>query len=392
MNLGQSKETETTFIQIESLLGDTPKTHRVNKLTRSVKTPVDELRQLAQASNVAVRRVARIILHIRSEGYDPILLKGLGDSSALIRCDTVRLSDTDKDRTRFYNHLIKMIREDPDRRVRKAAGERLTSSFADLYSMEFQGMPNLSRMLILASLEGTSYSDEECATEFLFSSSKESAFYAARCLYKWGTLRRLLRTGEPKSLKILKRCSELGIVEQASPIPTASKDAALGLSKMAKSENIDRRILAIHPSPAESVKSEIFDITSVKKLFWDTHSQIETNRDAIRSQLPIKNTGFRRAMEMAFPPPDNDISSVLLFEIVKQGNWAEWSPRIANALTSQNADIRISAAKALSRINPGEALDLLPPLLWDTVSIVRETAKECLEEAKRVSKPVPNLS
>ncbi len=390
MNLVRSKEAETTFIQIDSLLGDMPETHRIHKLTRSVRTPADELRQLAQASNDAVRRVARIILHLRTEGYDPILLKGLGDSSALIRCDTVRLSDTDEDRTRFYNHLIKMIREDPDRRVRKAAGERLSSSFADLYSMEFRGIPNLSRMLILDTLEGTSHSDEECAIELLFSESRESAFYAARCLYKWGTLRLLLLNGGPKSLKILKRCSELGIADQlqASPIPAANKDAALMLSKIAKRDDIHRRILAIHPSPTESVKTEVFDITTVKKLFWDIHGQIETNRDAIRSRLPLDNTEFRRAMEMAFPPPDDDICSVLLFEIVEQGNWIEWSPRIANALSSQDADIRISAARALSRIDHKEALELLPPLLWDTVSIVRKTAKECLKEARRASKLV----
>ncbi|MCK5735110.1 MAG: hypothetical protein KAH21_01480, partial [Spirochaetaceae bacterium] len=197
------------------LLGDLPDGLQIRKTALALNLPESDLRSLSESQNKSTRRIARLILLESKTGVteDPLLQKGLSDKSAVIRSDAARFAGTGADRTRLYNQLIRLIREDTDQRVRKAAGKRLTDSFADLYSVDFNGLPPLSQMLIIDALEGHSRVDEERLESLLESKNRETSFKAARSLQSWGTLKHLYNKGNSSGNSILKQAASLGVAD-----------------------------------------------------------------------------------------------------------------------------------------------------------------------------------
>ncbi len=371
---------EKVFESIGSTLEEEPDYKVLRKFMRRINISKEDLRQISTSKAVAVRRVARILLFFNSQGQDLILQHGLRDPSAVIRSDFIRLSEEGIDRSRLYNQLIKLIREDPDARVRKAAGERLSTTFADLYSVDYQGLPDLSRMLMLDALDGISRSDEELALKLLFSNDRESSFRAARCLCRWNSLERLFNDGNQEAVRILEYCAEFGIVEylETMPVKPAKKNLALHLARKANRKDIIRHITGSDTFRHEVENSQVIDIPGTEKLFWKIYDQSPEERAMSIKKLHLNSRLFQTSIETVFPPPDHDISSALLFELAKHGKWIDWTSRCADALLSLDPDIRLSAASALVVINPEEASLSLPPLLHDPVGRVRETTRQLL--------------
>ncbi|PIE04782.1 MAG: hypothetical protein CSA76_02415 [Spirochaetales bacterium] len=211
---------------IDHVLGDTPSWKTVQRLSRRLKAAEEELFLLSNSDSQYERRVARLLLLTEREGHreDARLFAGLNDSYYRVRSDAARLSASGDDRTRLYNRLIRLIREDPHIKVRRAAGARLSHDFADLYTLEFDRLPPLSRMLILDALEGHNSLDETRAEKLLLEETGEPAYRAGRRLDDWGTLTRLfLFTGEMNSEEaksILNKAADLGVsgfLERLSP-------------------------------------------------------------------------------------------------------------------------------------------------------------------------------
>ncbi len=370
------------FESIGSILEEKPDYKVFHKFIRRINISNRDLQQFSASSVEAVRRVARILLFFNSQGQDSILQHGLRDPAAVIRSDFIRLSEEGTDRSRLYNQLVKLIREDPDARVRKAAGERLSTTFADLYSVDYQGLPELSRMLMLDALDGISRSDEELAIKLLFSNDRESSFRAARCLCKWNSLERLFDDGNQEAIRILEFCAESGVVEylETMPVKPARKNLALHLARKANREDIIRRITGNDASRHAVENSQVIDIPGTEKLFWKIYNQSSEEKAVSIKKLHFNSKLFQTSIEAAFPPPDYDISSTLLFELAKHGKWINWTSRCADALLSLDPDIRMSAASALAVINPENASLSLPPLLHDPVGRVRETARKLLSD------------
>jgi len=366
------------FRVLDAYLGDFPKSWKIQRIAGIVNLSESDLASLVDSDDDSTRRVSRlIVLDSADESSDESLLhKGLKDSLASIRIDAVRLTHTGKDRTRFYNHLIRLIREDPDSQVRRAAGTRLRKSFADLYSVNFDGLPPLSRMLILDALEGHSRVDEERAEILLSSEDGEAAFRAARRLLKWGTLEKLFYSDTNNAL--LTQAAKLGVVDYLERMKPNSEtqESALKLAQIAKREDLIRLFAGVDHKPTQNRST--FGVIRCEQFVMDLVNLEEPLRDACLATLNLQSAGLRESIETAFPAPDSDISAVVLFAMARRGGWKEWSDRIMAGLSSVDPDLRCDAALTIGEIAPEEAAPPLASLLNDPIHRVRQRAAQTL--------------
>jgi hypothetical protein len=378
----QSIGEDAALSALDEYLGDYPDGQKIRKTALALDLPENELRVMAESSDNIKRRISRLLLLEITTGIteDSLLQKGLTDKSAKIRCDAARFTGTGADRTRLYNQLIRLIREDPDARVRKSAGKRLAESFADLYSIDFDGLPALSRMLILDALEGHSRIDEERAEAMLDDKSRETAFRAARNLQRWGTLGRLVKDGSKSAIEILKKAAALGVAEYLEKADTnnVNHDEIVELAGRAGRDDLVRRLSKNKNSPGSAGITVPPALREMEKTIIRLTNLPSDDRKKLIDELPIEDPGFRKAVENAYPPPERDISSEVLFELARYGQWVEWSDRLSAALSSEESSIRRSAITALSEIAPGEAVKKIPSFLLDSSEIVRESAAAAL--------------
>ena len=123
---------EGYYALADEYLGDFPSREIIQKVGTLISASNDEILREKNSPIDSRRRVAcQLQLHANIDGPN-LFQKGLSDPYARIRCDNARFCDAGEDRSRLYNLLIRIIREDPDSRVRKAAGMSLSQSFADL--------------------------------------------------------------------------------------------------------------------------------------------------------------------------------------------------------------------------------------------------------------------
>ncbi len=377
--LFRSAGKENVFDALNLYAGDFPDTMKIRRLTEAFSLPESDLRRMSESGNSAQRRICRLILLGSSAGSaeNTLLQKGLTDSNALIRTDSARFAAAGMDRTRLYNQLIKLIREDPDSRVRAAAGKRLAVSFADLYAVDFEGLPLLSRMLILDALEGNTRSDEERAEVLLLSKNKEASFRAARALQRWGTLGRLFESGTAEALSILEAAASNGVadyLENFSPAKSSRKELAVKLAGHAGRDDLVRSILGSRAPETPREDLSLRDIEELeKKLFPLSETAYEELAEEL-SRLPLDEANFRRSVTLAFPPPDKERITVVLYTMAALGGWNDWVPRIAESIDHEDPDIRRSAAASLAVLAPAQAIERLPSLLSDPVDRVRRSA------------------
>jgi len=371
------------FNALNELSGDFPEGQNIRKTALALNLPEADLRRLAESPRESLRRIARLILLETGTGIsdDPLLQKGLSDISAIIRTDTARFTGTGTDRTRVYNHLIRLIREDPDIRVRRAAGKRLIDSFADLYSVDFNGLPPLSQMLIIDALEGHSRIDEERVESLLHSEDTETAFRAARTLQKWGSLTQQFqgtKSGSPD--EILKISASLGVVDylESAVINDENRMSAIELAEKAGRNDLvsrftaGRDVLESHKKITELHFSEIHE--TIEKLL----KQDSESREEEIIKLPLGDQKFREAVEAAYPENFPDSSFQVLFDMARIGQWKNWTDRIINGLSTGDPELTISALKALTEIDKKKALSFLPPMLTDTTNRIRRAAARAL--------------
>ncbi|MDF1569122.1 MAG: hypothetical protein RQ801_01520 [Spirochaetaceae bacterium] len=374
---------EAAWSALDSRLGDMPDAQLLRKAAVALDLPEADLREKTDSPVASIRRLSRIVLleSLMGAVEDAQLHKGLSDSVARIRSDAARFVAPGVDRTRLYNQLIRLIREDPDTRVRAAAGRRLALSFADMYSVDFDGLPDLSKMLLLDALDGHTRIDEERAESLLLASKDPEAPYrAARRLLQWGTLTNLFSRGGSDSKKILERAAELGIVEflTVKTIPEDKLEWALQLSEKANRQDLVREITRIRDKKNVTKKvhqPSIYEIEQIVMKAYDPQEEVRRKRI---SDLPLDDKTFKRSVEMAFPPPEKDISSCVLFDMARFGHWTDWTDRIIDGLTSVDPDVRGCAAAALATLTPERAASLISPLLTDTVPRVRRVCARAL--------------
>ncbi len=370
----------TVYQVLDSFLGDLPDGQRIRKTALAISLPEADLRHMADSAELPVRRVSRLLLLESKSGIseDPLLQKGLSDKSAVIRCDAARFTGSGKDRTRLYNHLIRLIREDPDIRVRRSAGKRLSDSFADLYSVDFNGLPSLSQMLIIDALEGHSRADEERVESLLSSRDKEISYRAARTLQRWGTLKRLFtREGGTDTLKA---AAALGLADYLEEINlnNDNKDLAIELAGLAGREDLVRRFNGEHGGFENHEKSESLVFSDIADTVHHLVKMDKTKREDTILKLPLKNPDFKSAVESAFPESILDITHSVLFNMARLGDWKDWNRRILDGLNSGDPEIAASAIPALAEIDPETALAVLPPVLMNSNKELRIAAAHAL--------------
>jgi hypothetical protein len=361
------------FCSLNGYLGDFPEGIKIRRAAAALNLPVYDLNSMANSADDSERRVSRLIL---LEGFSAArdgaqLQKGLTDSYALIRSDTARLTETGADRTRIYNQLIRLIREDPDIRVRRASGKRLAGSFADLYAVDFDGLPPLSRMMILDAMEGHSRVEEERAESLLMNEDAETSFRAARCLLRWGTLEQLFISGGNDA--VLLRAARNGVVDylERVSINPGNRPPAVVLAETAGRTDLVRRLQSEVPGfSGENSK----DFMHAETIVMNLAGLKENDRLNRIAALDTESEDFRKSLELFFPPPDTDIISGIIFEIARKGKWKEWSGRVIKALSSDDPDIRKSAVLSIAGIARDDAERVLAPMLSDPVDRVRNAA------------------
>jgi len=371
---------DAVYMVLDTFLGDLPDGQRIRKTALAISLPEADLRHKADSAELSIRRISRLIL-LESKtavSEDPLLQKGLSDKSAVIRCDAARFTGSGTDRTRLYNHLIRLIREDPDIRVRRAAGKRLSDSFADLYSVDFAGLPPLSQMLIIDALEGHSRVDEERVESLLSSRDKEISFRAARTLQRWGTLKRLFFSG--LDIDSLKTAASLGVADYLEGISLNNDNISLAteIAGLAGREDLVRGFTGEHGGFENHEKSESSVFSDIADTVHRLVKMDEKMRKETLVKLPLKNPDFKSAVESAFPESFMDISQTVLIDMARLGDWKDWSSRIIDGLNSGDPEISSSAIPALAELDPQTALSVLPPVLMNSNKEIRIAAAEAL--------------
>ena len=379
------------YIALNNHLGDLPEGLRIRKTAVALNLPEADLRRLADSPEEAIRRIARLILLESKTGIseDPLLQKGISDKSPLIRSDAARFTGTGSDRTRLYNQLIRLIREDPDQRVRKAAGKRLADSFADLYSVDFSGLPPLSRMLIIDALGGHSREDEERTESLLSSEDRETAFRAARTLQSWGTLTRFFNSSSGGQNDILRSAAELGIADYLEDVSVndSNREMALQLAMQAGRKDLEERFRAVENSSEQRNEAPAAYPPDIIRMVQSLLERNPRNREEEIKELPLENPGFRKTVELVFPHPEGDISGQILFHMARLGKWKGWTNKCIRGIDSGDPEIQCSSIKALGILNPEKALKQLPSLLTSETPEVAETAAGTLASISRGEGP-----
>jgi len=367
------------FSMLDEYLGDFPATRRIRKLANKLRRTGGELREMAESPNDGVRRIARLIIALDRPFEPAFFRRGITDNYSVIRSDTVRLAVAGTDRTRLYNQLVRLIREDPDARVRRTAGKRLRESFADLYSIDYEGLSPLSRMLLLDSLDGYAQIDEKYAETLLFSENPELAFRAARKLLEWGILRRHF---ESKSgVKLLMRAAELKVVDflEHARIDAGNRSLARILSEKA---NRDDLTLLFSESGANSSRQGK-EFTQVSKEIQQIVQELANCNPcekgaamAAISKFPMQEV--KQTIEDAYPKLSSENCAEFLIEIARRGRWIDWQERIIEAAESESPDIRREAILALPELKGESSAPEISPFLFDKVERVRVAAAQAL--------------
>ena len=374
---------EAAWSALDDRLGDIPDAQLLRKTAVALDLPEADLRARTDSPVSSIRRLSRIVLLESLTGAveDAQLHKGLTDPVARIRADSARFVAPGVDRTRLYNQLIHLIREDPDARVRAAAGRRLAVSFADMYSVEFDGLPDLSKMLILDALDGHTRIDEERAESLLLESKDTEAPYrAARRLLQWGTLTNLFLRGGHDAQRILEKAAKLGVVEflTVKTIPEDKLEWALSLAEKANRQDLVWRMVRLRDKKKPSKIVHLPSVDETERIVLNAYDSKEEIRRKRISEFPLNDETFKKSVETAFPPPEKDVLSCVLFDMAGLGRWTDWRERIIDGLTHVDPDVRGCAAAALATLTPKKASVLISPLLTDPVPRVRQGCARAL--------------
>lgn len=397
------------FAGIDEYLGDDPPKTRIRRIVTLLEEAGWDNQGLVEAEEPSVRRIARLIPLQRSDdsGGDARLREGFTDSFGRIRGDTARFFHAgggEEERTLMYRELVRLVQEDPDTRVRRAAARRLRSSFADMPGADFSELPGHRRMFVLDYLDGQSPGDEKHAVSLMESPDGEAAFLAARRLDQWGVLGRCFDVDEPGGAALLERASRLGAADylEYGSIPEKKRNQALQLAENAGRRDIVRSLTppegagsggtpgrerAVAPprgtpgaAPGTDRDAPMHDAPMTAAAVEAVIERMEgLEDDGLKALMETWNTaGFRHLLEMMFPPPDEDRRSVIFFALARIGGWAQWASRAAGALESTDPDIRHAAALCLAETDPEAAADALTALLPDPVERVRRGAARAL--------------
>ena len=396
------------FAGIDDYLGDDPPKTRIRRIAALLEEAGWDNQGLVEAEEPSVRRIARLIPLQRSgdSGGDARLREGFTDSFGRIRGDTARFFHAgggEEERALVYRELVRLVQEDPDTRVRRAAARRLRSSFADMPGADFSELPGHRRMFVLDYLDGQSPGDEKHAVSLMESPDGEAAFLAARRLDQWGVLGRCFDVDEPGGAALLERASRLGAADylEYGWIPEEKRNQALQLAENAGRRDIVRSLMppegagsggtsgrerAVAPprgTPGAAPRAAPGADEDAPMTAAAVEAVIERMEgledDGLKALMETWNTaGFRHLLEMMFPPPDEDRWSVIFFALARIGGWAQWASRAAGALESTDPDIRHAAALCLAETDPEAAAGALSALLPDPVDRVRRGAARAL--------------
>lgn len=387
------------FAGIDEYLGDDPPKTRIRRIVTLLEEAGWDNQGLVEAEEPSVRRIARLIPLQRSgdSAGDTRLREGFTDSFGRIRGDTARFFHAgggEEERALVYRELVRLVQEDPDTRVRRAAARRLRSSFADMPGADFSELPGHRRMFALDYLDGQSPGDEKHAVSLMESPDGEAAFLAARRLDQWGVLGRCFDVDEPGGAALLERASRLGAADylEYGWIPEKKRNQALQLAENAGRRDIVRSLTPPEGGTPGRERAVAPGAASGAALGADedapiTAAAVETmiermeglEDDGLKALMETWNTAsFRHLLEMMFPPPDEDRWSVIFFALARIGGWAQWASRAAGALESTDPDIRHAAALCLAETDPEAAAGALTALLPDPVERVRRGAARAL--------------
>lgn len=397
------------FAGIDDYLGDDPPKTRIRRIAALLEEAGWDNQGLFEAEESSIRRIARLIPLQRSgdSGGDARLREGFTDSFGRIRGDTARFFHAgggEEERGLVYRELVRLVQEDPDARVRRAAARRLRSSFADMPGADFSELPGHRRMFVLDYLDGQSPGDEKHAVSLMESPDGEAAFLAARRLDQWGVLGRCFDVDEPGGSALLERASRLGAADylEYGWIPEEKRNHALKLAENAGRRDIVRSLTpppeggasggtpgrerAVAPprgTPGAAPGASPGADEDAPMTAAAVEAMIERMEgledDGLKALMGTWNTaGFRHLLEMMFPPPDEDQWSVIFFALARIGGWAQWASRAAGALESTDPDIRHAAALCLAETDPEAAAGALTALLPDPVDRVRRGAARAL--------------
>ena len=358
---------------LDDWLGDNPGRARVQRLSGILGNDDQNLRRMADSTHSSRRRLSRLMLLENDSGRsgDPLLFAGLSDPSPRIRSDAAgRLKSVD-DRRRLYNRLAALISDDPSPDVRQKAADRLIREFADLYTPDLKGLPELARPQLIWTLRNRSSADVHTVEKILESENKEEAFTAARKLRSWGILARYwtdLTTAESadkaegfdRKSAVLSRAASFGIADYLlnDPVPPAARESAEELAALAGLKDL--------PRPKESSDNSESGDRSLSGDFSSVYRKItqfaETADPNCRSEFsPEERTEeFRAAVEAAFPVdavPSIEIECRLL-RLAAAGGWKNWMGRFERALSSGDSRLRITALENLAPVAGESVCDI----------------------------------
>jgi len=373
----RSDGNKVNFSIMDEYLGDFPATRRIRKLANKLRRTGAELREMAESPDDGTRRIARLIIALGKPTEPAFFQKGISDNYSVIRSDTVRFAETGADRTRLYNQLIRLIREDPVARVRRAAGRRLRKSFADLYSIDYESLPQLSRMLLLDSLDGYAQIDKKCAETLLFSENPEIAFRAARKLFEWNILRRYFEAKSNE--KLLMKAAELGVVDflEHARINAGNRNLAGVLAERAGRDDL---ILLLSSATSSRQNEKITqDSKEIQQIVQELANCNPCEKAAVMaaiSKFPMQEV--KQAIEDTYPTLSSENCAEILIEIARRGRWIDWQDKITAATESESPDIRREAILTLRELKGESSAPDISPFLLDNVERVRIAAAQAL--------------
>ncbi len=141
-----------------------------------------------------------ILIHDTADSSLKAVWAGFNDPSVFVRIVPVQLLQTDN-RKKLYSKLEYLLLNDPSFDVRKAAKDRISTDFQDLYKIIPTKLTITQKLHLIELMDPYSKQDENLALELLKSGNKELELYASRFLLKTGTLQRLLFSADTGYLK-----------------------------------------------------------------------------------------------------------------------------------------------------------------------------------------------
>jgi len=137
-----------------------------------------------------------ILINDDTERSQAAIWDSFKDPNIFIRILSIKMFKSDN-RHKLYNILESVILNDPSFEVRKAARDRITSDFQDLYNIEPFELTITQQLHLIELMNPESKQDENIAIEFMKTGNKELELYASRFLSRNGTLKRLFLSADP---------------------------------------------------------------------------------------------------------------------------------------------------------------------------------------------------